>query len=215
MPGYRFRVPAPNRLPPGGALHVVAARLVKARLTSTLLGRTLDHRGCAANRARNPRQSFTGGTAQLGKRIAIALLLLPAAEVVAFLLVAWAIGFFPALALMILTSFAGGAVLRHAGRGTIAHIRVAMGRSGAPEVATEPGGLMLAIGGILLLLPGFITDLVGVGLLIRLRSGARSSAAIGRALRVPGAADGPAVVDLAPDEWRSIPDPELPRPERR
>jgi UPF0716 protein FxsA len=213
MPGYRFRVPAPNRLPPGGALHVVAARLVKARLTSTLLGRTLDHRGCAANRTQSG-QNCTIGTAQLGKRIAIALLLLPAAEVVAFLLVAWAIGFFPALALMILTSFAGGAVLRHAGRGTIAHIRVAMGRSGAPEVATEPGGLMLAIGGILLLLPGFITDLVGVGLLIRpIRR--TLGAAIGRALRVPGAADGPAVVDLAPDEWRSIPDPQLPRPERR
>lgn len=150
----------------------------------------------------------------MGKRIAITLLLLPAAEVVAFLLVAWAIGFFPALALMILTSFAGGAVLRHAGRGRIAHIRVAMRQSGAAEVAAEPGGLMLAIGGILLLLPGFITDLVGAGLLIRpIRRWL--GAAISRALRVPGAASGPAVVDLAPDEWRSIPDPKLPRPERR
>jgi len=41
-------------------------------------------------------------------------------------------------------------------------------------------------------------------------------AAIGRALRVPRAAGRPApVVDLAPGEWRSIPDQELARPDRR
>lgn len=150
----------------------------------------------------------------MGKRIAIALLLLPVAEVAAFLLVAWAIGFFPALALMILTSFAGGVALRHAGRGKLAHIRVALQQSGAAQVAAEPGGVMFAIGGILLLLPGFITDLLGAGLLIRpIRRWLGT--AIGRALRVPGAATGSAaVVDLAPDEWRSVPNPELAKPDR-
>jgi UPF0716 protein FxsA len=150
----------------------------------------------------------------LGKRIAISLLFLPIAEVAAFLLVAWTIGFFPALALMILTSVAGGAVLRHAGRGKLAHIRVALRQSGTAQVAAEPGGVMLAIGGILLLLPGFITDLVGAGLLIQpIRRWL--GAAIGRALQVPRGASGPAVVDLAPTEWQSIPDPQLPRPGRQ
>jgi len=150
----------------------------------------------------------------MGKRIAITLLLLPAAEVVAFLLVAWAIGFLPAIALMILTSFAGGAVLRYAGRGKLADIRVAMQQSGAARVATDGGGLMFAVGGILLLLPGFITDLMGAGLLIRpIRRW--FGAAIGHALRVPRAASGPAVLDLAPDEWRAVPNKELPRPEHR
>jgi UPF0716 protein FxsA len=151
----------------------------------------------------------------MGKRIAIALLLLPAAEVVAFLLVAWAIGFLPALSLMILTSFAGGVVLRRAGRGKFADIRIAMRQSGVARVATDAGGVMFAIGGILLLLPGFITDLVGTGLLIR-PTRRWLGAAIGHALRVPRAASGPpTVVDLSPDEWRAVPDKELPRPEGR
>jgi UPF0716 protein FxsA len=155
----------------------------------------------------------------LVKRIAIALLLLPAAEVVAFLLVVWAIGFLPALGLMILTSFAGGLVLRHAGRGGIAHIgthvRVAMRDSGTTQGAIESGGMIFAVSGILLLLPGFITDLLGAGLLVRpIRS--RLAAAIGRAIGVPGATTGPgSVLDLAPDEWQSVPDQHLPKPDGR
>jgi UPF0716 protein FxsA len=147
----------------------------------------------------------------LAKRIAIALLLLPAAEFAVFLLVVWAIGVLPALGLMVLTSLAGGLVLRHAGRGGIAHVRVAV-RDGGASRGTR--GLILAISGILLLLPGFITDLVGAGLLVRpIRS--RLAAAIGRAVGVPGAPSGlGAVVDLAPDEWQSVPDRPLPKADR-
>ena len=147
----------------------------------------------------------------MAKRIAIALLLLPAAELAVFLLVVWAIGVLPALGLMVLTSFAGGLVLRHAGRGGIAQVRVAMRDSKTSDRRSENRGLFLAIGGILLLLPGFITDLMGAGLLIRpIRS--RLAAAIGRAVGVPRAATGPgAVLDLGRDEWRSIPDHQLPK----
>ena len=151
----------------------------------------------------------------MGKRIAIALLLLPAAEVVAFLLVVWAIGFLPALGLMILTSFAGGVVLRHAGRGQIAHFGVAVRQTGVTGVAAQAGGIMFVLGGILLLLPGFITDLLGAGLLV---APVRRwlGATIGRAIGAPRRATGPgSVVDLAPNEWRPVPDQELPKPERR
>src|SRR5262249_52897172 len=166
------------------------------------------------SRVRRQPRRIRGRTAQMGKRIAIALLLLPAAEAVAFLLVAWAIGFLPALALLILTSFAGGAVLRRAGRGKFAEILGAVQHGGAARLPTDAGGVMFALGGILLLLPGFITDLVGAGLLvgpIRRWLGA----AIGRALRVPATARGPVVLDLAPGEWRAVPDKELPGPNRR
>jgi UPF0716 protein FxsA len=132
-----------------------------------------------------------------------------------FLLVVWAIGFLPALGLMILTSFAGGLVLRHAGRGRIGEARVAMRDSRATQGAIESGGLILAISGILLLLPGFITDLVGAGLLVRpIRS--RLAAAIGHAIGVRGAATGPgSVLDLAPDQWQSVPDRQLPKTDGR
>ena len=145
------------------------------------------------------------------KRIAIALVLLPAAEVVAFLLVVWAIGFLPALGLMILTSVAGAVVLHRAGGGRIARLGGTMRRRGVAGLAAEGGGIMLAIGGILLVLPGFVTDLIGAGLLvgpIRRRLGV----AIGRVFQVPRAATGePAVIDLAPGEWQSLPDQERPK----
>ena len=87
----------------------------------------------------------------LSKRIALGLLLLPVAEVAAFLLVAWAIGVLPALALMILTSLAGAAVLRRAGRGQIAQARATLRASsgGSPVGA----GVLLGLAGILLVLP--------------------------------------------------------------
>lgn len=114
-----------------------------------------------------------------------------------------------------LTSLAGGLVLRHAGRGGIAHVgphvRVALRDRGATRGAIESGGMIAAFSGILSLLPGFITDLLGAGLLVRpIRS--RLAAAIGRAVGVPGATTGPgSVLDLAPDEWQSVPDQHLPK----
>ncbi len=86
-----------------------------------------------------------------------------------------------------------------------------MRAGGGTRGANEGNGMIVAIGGILLLLPGFITDLVGAGLLVRpIR--ARLAAAMGRAFGVPGGATGPgAVVDLAPGEWQSVPDEPLPK----
>ena len=149
------------------------------------------------------------------KRIALILVLLPAAEVVAFLLVAWAVGFLPAVGLMILTSAAGVVVLSQAGRGRIAGLRGTMRRRGVVGVAAEGGGVTRAIGGILLVLPGFITDLIGMGLLIGpIRR--RLAAAIGRVFQVPRAATGePTVIDLAPDEWRALPDKKERKAKRR
>jgi UPF0716 protein FxsA len=151
----------------------------------------------------------------LVKRIALILVLLPVAEVAAFLLVAWAVGFLPTVGLMILTSAAGAVVLYRAGRGRIAGLGSTMRRRGVAGVAAQGGGIMPAIGGILLLLPGFVTDLIGAALLIgpiRRRLGA----AIGRVFAVPRGATGePAVIDLAPDEWRSLPDPKERKAKRR
>jgi UPF0716 protein FxsA len=82
-------------------------------------------------------------------------------------------------------------------------------------VAAQTGGVMVVLGGILLLLPGFITDLVGAGLLV---APVRRwlGATIGRAVGGPQRATGPgSVVDLAPTEWRPVPDQELPKPDRR
>ncbi|HZE47561.1 MAG TPA: FxsA family protein [Xanthobacteraceae bacterium] len=148
-----------------------------------------------------------------GKKIAIALLLLPLAELVGFGLVAWTIGLLEALALMVLTSVAGALVLRHAGRGQMAGLRTALRRNDGLGQVTGSAGFMVALGGILLLLPGFITDLAGACLLlgpVRRWLGAT----IGRAIERRRPRTGPgSVIDLRADEWRPVPDPEAPKRE--
>jgi UPF0716 protein FxsA len=147
---------------------------------------------------------------QLALRIAILLLLLPAAEVLVFLLVAWLIGFFPALALMLATSVGGGVVLWRLGGRDFAQARTGWREPGRPKAAAADSRLLVAAGGILLLLPGFITDILGAGLLVApLRR--RLGGLIGRLLRRDTRAAGPPVIDLEPGEWRTLPD----RPRRR
>jgi UPF0716 protein FxsA len=151
---------------------------------------------------------------RLAVRIAIVLLLLPAAEFLAFLLVAWAIGLFPALGLMLLTSLAGILFLRHVSGRQFAQFRQVWRERQVNATALRGDGLLAAIGGILLFLPGFITDLVGAALLIRpLRRWL--GAALGRALRRPGHPDEPLVIDLAPTEWHALPDRKPRRPRRK
>ncbi len=72
--------------------------------------------------------------------------------------------------------------------------------------ADATGGLIL-LAGILLLIPGFITDAIGLALLIApLRR-----ALLGLAGLRPSAARRPAdgVVDLEPEQWHRVPDPAL------
>jgi UPF0716 family protein affecting phage T7 exclusion len=59
------------------------------------------------------------------------------------------------------------------------------------------------IGGILLVLPGFITDVAGALLLLP-TTRRLIGAAIGRAVKKQRAARQPEVLDLAPDEWHQI-----------
>ena len=55
------------------------------------------------------------------------LLMLPFVEIAVFVAVALKLGFLAALALMILTSLAGMAVIRNAGHGDVARMRTAFG----------------------------------------------------------------------------------------
>ena len=147
-------------------------------------------------------------------RIAVLVLLLPVAEFLVFLLVAWAIGFLPALGLMVLTSLAGVLVLRRINRGQLTQFRRVLRDHEVTAGAMPGGGVLVALAGILLVLPGFITDLLGAGLLVpplRRRFGAAFGGVIGR--RSPAA--GPTVIDLAPGEWKAIPDRKPRRPRMR
>ncbi|KPA98461.1 FxsA family protein [Pseudomonas asplenii] len=92
-------------------------------------------------------------------------LLFPVLELYVFFQVSTAIGFFPALALIILGSAIGVLVLRVAGLTTALRARESLNRGELPA-QTMLEGLMLALGGGLLLLPGFISDVFGLLLLL-------------------------------------------------
>ncbi len=143
----------------------------------------------------------------VAKWLLLAVLALPAMELAAFVAVAAQIGFMPALLLVGATSFAGGLILRHAGGSHIGRVRMALGEGRFTALSADSSGSLILIAGILLLIPGFITDTLGVLLLA-----APLRQLAGAALRrgsPPAAPDG--VIDLPPEQWHRVPDPELPR----
>ena len=147
------------------------------------------------------------------KRIIVAILLLPMAEVAVFILVAAIIGLLWAFMLTVATSVAGFLVLRRAGRGGLAGLRVAVADSDITAIQANTGGFLTVLAGLLLLLPGFLTDLIGGLLLIgplRRRCGAALRQAANRRDRGRSA-----IIDLAPGEWQQLPDRESDEKKRR
>jgi UPF0716 protein FxsA len=138
--------------------------------------------------------------------VIIAILLLPVAEIAVFVLVAAMIGLLWALALTLATTIIGVFVLRRAGRGGIARFRVAVADTDITWIEANNAGFLTVLAGLLLFLPGFLTDLIGVMLLIApLR---RWCGAVFRRWVRNRDQGNRAVIDLAPEEWQQLPDRE-------
>lgn len=88
-------------------------------------------------------------------------LIFPVLELFVFVRVSAAIGFFPALLLIIASSALGLVVMRLAGLATALRARESIQRGELPAEDMFQG-LMMALGGGLLLIPGFISDVLGV-----------------------------------------------------
>lgn len=95
----------------------------------------------------------------------ISVLLIVAAEIAAFVLVVEHVGFLWALLILILVSALGPFVVRRVGSGVLAHTRE---RLALGEVPTREllDGLVVLIGGVMICVPGFIGDAVGLLLMI-------------------------------------------------
>lgn len=136
------------------------------------------------------------------------LLFLPLMELVVFIAVAVAIGFGAALGLILLGCIAGMLLLRHAGGSHISRLRVAMADGNLRTLQADATGGLILLSGVLLVIPGFITDALGLALLVPpLRRALLGLVGIDASAARP-ADDG--VVDLAPEQWHRVPDPELP-----
>jgi UPF0716 protein FxsA len=103
--------------------------------------------------------------AMAGLALLMALIAVPIAEIAVLIEVGGAIGTAATIGAIVLTAIAGTALIRHQGLGVIADIRRGL-EAGSPSLAPLIDGLFLLIAGAFMLTPGFITDAVGLALLV-------------------------------------------------
>ena len=116
--------------------------------------------------------------------LVLIFIVLPVAEIYVIIKVGEAIGVLPTIAILVLDALLGSALLRHQGRAAWRRFNEALaaGRIPAREVFD---GAMVILGGAFLITPGFITDVIGLLLLIpasrAMFRGIVSKVAVGRA----------------------------------
>ena len=145
------------------------------------------------------------GPMSLVKWTFIGLAALPAAEFLALILVAALIGWLWTAALFVATSVVGVLLLRKSGRADLDRVRNAFARDGIRAIRLETPGVAPVIGGILLVFPGFITDILGAALYVpALRRWAAGKLAT--RTRDDRRRRDKHVIDLEPGEWHHLPD---------
>jgi UPF0716 protein FxsA len=92
-------------------------------------------------------------------------IVVPIVELYVIIQIGSAIGVWPTIALLLADAVLGSLLLRHQGRGAWQRFNAALAERRFPgrEVAD---GLLIAVGGTLLLTPGFVTDILGAIFLI-------------------------------------------------
>ena len=97
--------------------------------------------------------------------LVLLFIVVPLAELYVIIKVGEAIGILPTLAILLADALLGSMLLRHQGRSAWRRFNAAIaeGRFPGREAAD---GVMIAVGGTLLLTPGFITDVFGLLLLL-------------------------------------------------
>jgi UPF0716 protein FxsA len=92
-------------------------------------------------------------------------IVLPIAELYVIIQVGGAIGVLPTLALLVIDGVLGAALARSQGRAAWARFNLALAEGRVPARETFDGA-MIILGGAFLLTPGFITDVIGLLLLV-------------------------------------------------
>lgn len=142
----------------------------------------------------------------MGRLIVVFLVLLPFLEIAGFIWVGGQIGILATLAAIVLTAIAGMLIIRWQGVGLILDSRAMMARGEVPAKAFAEA-MMLALAGLLLVIPGFVTDAVGLLLLIPpVRSAlygllSRNMVVVS-SYRPSQPGPGIKSIDLDPDSWR-------------
>ncbi|WP_352626710.1 FxsA family protein [Mesorhizobium sp. M0187] len=89
------------------------------------------------------------------------LLALPLLEIVGFVIVGREVGALATVGLVLASGIAGVLLLRHQGFGVMARVRAEMAGGGDPSRQLAHGA-MIVVAAVLLIIPGFITDIIGL-----------------------------------------------------
>jgi UPF0716 protein FxsA len=98
-------------------------------------------------------------------RLALLFVTIPLIELALLVWVGARIGFWPTMALVILTGLAGAALARFAGVQVVTRIQREV-TAGRMPVNDMLDGLLVLVGGVVLLTPGLLTDIFGFALLV-------------------------------------------------
>ena len=101
----------------------------------------------------------------MGRLIFVVFTIVPLIEIACFILIGNAIGLWPTLALCASTGFVGAWLAKRQGLRTALEAQRALAEGRFPSREILAGACILA-GGILLLTPGLLTDLMGLVLLL-------------------------------------------------
>ncbi len=143
----------------------------------------------------------------IGLLILLMLIGVPLLEIAVFIEVGSWIGVFPTIALTIATAMAGTVMLRMQGVTLLTRMRGEMDAGRTPGEDLVQGALMV-VASILLLIPGFVTDFIGLLLFVPPLRAAAARYVVARAnvtvVQAGGARTrGGRVVDLDEDGWTS------------
>jgi UPF0716 protein FxsA len=97
--------------------------------------------------------------------LVLIFIVLPIAELYVIIKVGETIGVLPTIALLILDSFLGAALLRSQGRAAWRRFNEALAAGRIPTREVFDGAMVI-LGGAFLITPGFITDVIGILLLV-------------------------------------------------
>jgi UPF0716 protein FxsA len=134
------------------------------------------------------------------KWLLLGILVLPIAEIVVFVAVAAQIGFADAVLIQLVCSLVGVVVIRSAGRVRLDRLRSQLGEGMIHSAQFDGADLVRAAAGVLLVVPGILTDAFGALLLVPVVRRALGAIVLRAAAATDGRRD--QVIDLEPSEWQ-------------
>jgi UPF0716 protein FxsA len=142
----------------------------------------------------------------MGRLLFVIFMAVPLIEIAFFIVIGNAIGLWPTLFGVVLTAIVGSLLLRHQGLALWREIQTATSRGQLPARALADA-MMVSVAGVLMITPGYFTDLLGILLMIPpvrtlIYAYLRTRLTVVGASAFSSSTEQSATIDLETDKWR-------------